>query len=101
MHTCARYEVSVIKPVARRTPQTMPTPTLDNTQWTIHDYIGSLAFMPNMSKSVRDDPLNQSTCHLKCTKLRVEDNVLLLENKSAFVSNCKTTEPTGNLNLNV
>ena len=52
VHMCARYEVSVIKPVAGRTvarktkmttTMTMTTSMQDATQLTIHDYIGSSA----------------------------------------------------------
>ena len=39
VHVCARYEVSVIKLVARRDNDDA------NPQWTINDYIGSSVFM--------------------------------------------------------
>ena len=51
VHVCARYEVSVIKPVARRPvtdndtgqhKQTMDDNNTD-THWTIHDFVDSLA----------------------------------------------------------
>ena len=58
VYVWVRCDISMIKSEARRTvPQTMPTPTTitpdDNTRWTIHDYIGSLAFMPNEPESTK------------------------------------------------
>ena len=52
VHKKAKYEVSMFKPVARRTVhrcQTMPDDDND-TQQTIHYYIGSLAFVTNETK---------------------------------------------------
>ena len=51
MHTC-EYEISLIKPVARRTVHRQndnddTNKDNDNTQWTIHDCMAFLAFMPN------------------------------------------------------
>ena len=44
VHVCARYEVSLIKPVAREHYlQTMMQDNNADPQWTIHDCIGSLA----------------------------------------------------------
>ena len=57
--TSGRHEFSIIKPVAMKTVHrwwcwmTTTTTFEDNTRQTIHDYMGSLAFMPNEPTTVQ------------------------------------------------
>ena len=65
MHILGVYvqdEVSMIKPVARKTRKsTDDDDNDDNIRWTIHDYIVSLAFIPNEPKCVHEDLSSSGT----------------------------------------
>ena len=52
--SCAKYEVSMTKPVARR--MKMQDDNNDNTQRAVHDYIGSLAYVLN-------EPMTENIAH--------------------------------------
>ena len=55
---CTKYEVSMFKPVVRRAMhRCQRRQANDDAQRTTHNCVGSLAFMPNKSKSV---------CHENC-----------------------------------
>ena len=57
MHICARHQVSMIKPVARRTFTDDDDNENDNTRLTIYNCVGSLAFLSN-------EPINRATMRL-------------------------------------